>query len=132
MIRVADREGVPAMHITYLSPAWPPAGAANGIVTYVSVMRDYLMSRGHDVSVLAEGRLHLRSGAIEDVGVAPRAPPVWPQLTARLDRRLGHHPFTGRRIAGQLRAAHRIAPHRADRPDRNGGKLRLVGKRAGA
>lgn len=40
------------LHIAYYSPSWPPAGAANGIVTYVRAMRDELVRQGHCVSIV--------------------------------------------------------------------------------
>ena len=96
------------MHIAYLSPAWPPRGAANGVVTYVSVIRDYLLREGHDVSVLSQGMLHRADGSSHALD-APGAMPFWSRMAARIDRRLGHHPFTGRRMADQWRRARGIA-----------------------
>jgi glycosyltransferase involved in cell wall biosynthesis len=39
------------MHIALFSPAWPPSQSANGIVTYVAVMREVLLDLGHRVSI---------------------------------------------------------------------------------
>jgi len=95
------------MHIAYFAPAWPPAGAANGIVTYVSVIRDYLLARGHDVSVVSGDHLHRSDGSIVELDAPSRSTRFWPRMAARLDRRLGHHPFTGRRMMQQLRRVRR-------------------------
>lgn len=97
------------MHIAYLSPAWPPAGAANGIVTYVSLIRDYLLRQGHEVSVVADGRLHLSDGSARDLDPPAAGLGLGRRLAARLDRRLGHQPFKGQRLAEQLRRARQLA-----------------------
>jgi len=47
------------MHVAYYSPSWPPGKSANGIITYVSQMRDYLLSRGHEVTVFTGNVAHL-------------------------------------------------------------------------
>lgn len=93
------------VHITYYSPAWPPAGVANGIVTYVSVIRDYLLRQGHQVSVLTDGMLHLSDGTTRPLHVPSRHGPFATRLISRLDRRLGHHPFIARRLAAEMRHA---------------------------
>src|SRR5689334_10131109 len=41
------------MHVALFSPAWPAAGRANGIVTYVHWMREALRAEGHRVSIFA-------------------------------------------------------------------------------
>jgi len=41
------------MHVALFSPAWPAAGRANGIVTYVHWMREALLAQGHRVSIFA-------------------------------------------------------------------------------
>lgn len=97
------------LHIAYLSPVWPPVGVANGVVTYVSVIRDYLLRQGHEVSVLADGTLHRADGGAHRLDSPGRATRFWPRMAARIDRRLGHHPFTGRRMADQWRRARSIA-----------------------
>lgn len=97
------------LHIAYLSPAWPPTGAANGVVTYVSVMRDWLLREGHDVSVLSQGMLHRADGSTHALDGPTAATRFLPRMAARIDRRLGHHPFTGRRVADQWRRARQVA-----------------------
>ncbi|MEG8024561.1 glycosyltransferase [Sphingomonas aurantiaca] len=96
------------VHITYYSPAWPPAGVANGIVTYVSVIRDYLLRQGHQVSVLTDGMLHLSDGTTRPLHVPSRHGPFATRLISRLDRRLGHHPFIARRLAAEMRHASKL------------------------
>lgn len=99
------------MHIAYYAPAWPPAGAANGIVTYVSAMRNELQAQGHDVSVISQGRLYAANG--EEHGLEPELPilpTIWAKLRGRIDRDRGDHPHSAYVLARQLRAAHTIAP----------------------
>lgn len=98
------------MHIALLCPVWPPAIVANGIVTYVSAMRDHLLKRGHDVSVLSDNALHRSDGSVIHLDQPELSGRVWRKTAERIDRRLGNHPFTGRRIADQLRRASKIAP----------------------
>ncbi len=103
-----------AVHIALYSPNWPPEGAANGIVSYVSTIRDHFIGKGHRVSVLSDGRLYTSDNR------AIRLLPPMEQLGAleRLKRRLarradclhGALPGMGRMLAAQLRAAHRIEP----------------------
>jgi glycosyltransferase involved in cell wall biosynthesis len=40
------------LHIAFYVPAWLPSGAANGIVTYVTAIREHLVSVGHKVSIV--------------------------------------------------------------------------------
>lgn len=101
---------VPALHITYYSPAWPPVGVANGIVTYVSIIREYLLRQGHQVSVLADGTLHLADGRAIVLDAPQPRDAFWPKMISRIDRRLGHHPFVARDMARQLRRARSLMP----------------------
>jgi glycosyltransferase involved in cell wall biosynthesis len=48
-----DRSGLP-LSIGYYCPKWPVGGAANGIVTYVSVLTEELKRLGHQTTILAE------------------------------------------------------------------------------
>ena len=101
------------MHIALYSPCWPPAGAANGIVSYVATVRDYFASQGHRVSVLSEGNLHL--GDDEVVSLAPHMQQgglnqVKRRISKRLDSWHGALPCVGRMLAAQIQAAHSIAP----------------------
>jgi glycosyltransferase involved in cell wall biosynthesis len=41
------------MHVGLFAPAWPLAGHASGVVTYVHWMREGLLQRGHRVTVFA-------------------------------------------------------------------------------
>jgi glycosyltransferase involved in cell wall biosynthesis len=94
------------MHIAYYAPVWPPEGAANGIVTYVSAMRRQLLSDGHEVSVVSQGRLFTSDGAVHDLRTETR-PSVWDRMRIphRLRRQRGDHPAMARKLAGELRAA---------------------------
>lgn len=99
------------MHIAYLSPTWPPAGAANGVVTYVSAMRSYLRSQGHDVSILAQGKLFASDGSIHDFDAERGALGHYiARLRGRIDSHLGHRPWSARIVAAQLDKACRLAP----------------------
>lgn len=102
------------MHIALYSPSWPPAGAANGIVSYVATVRDYLASEGHRVSVLSEGSLHLSDGR-----TLPLSPPLEElrgvdrlkrRVSGRVDSWHGALPCIGRMLAAQIREAHKIVP----------------------
>lgn len=98
------------MHIAYYAPSWPPAGAANGIVTYVAEMRRQLLDTGHDVSVLSQGRLYRSDGSVHDLDPRAGAPlGIWGRVKRRIDHRRGDLPFTGARLARQLVAARTIA-----------------------
>lgn len=41
------------LKVAFLSPAWPPDAAANGIVSYVAGMREALLRQGHTVCILS-------------------------------------------------------------------------------
>ena len=49
------------MHIAFFSPVWPPGSYPNGVVTYVSWMRQGLLAQGHQVSIFA-GSVAVGSG----------------------------------------------------------------------
>lgn len=95
------------MHISLFSPSWPPAEAANGIVTYVDQMRRALQSMGHEVSIIAA-----RAEAAEGVY------PVEASSVTRVRRRLAFafgrsRALTyGLAIVDTLRSLHRR--HRID------------------
>lgn len=99
------------MHIAYWSPSWPPDGAANGIVTYVSAIRAYLLAQGHDVSVLSQGRLFTGDGEVHDfdANMSVRKA-IWARIGARIDGHFGHRPFSARAIAARFQDACGIAP----------------------
>lgn len=102
------------MHVALYSPHWPPARSANGIVSYVSTVRDHLIGKGHEVSILSAGNFYMSDGRC-----LPLAPPI-EELSglSRMKRRAaswldGWHgglPSVGHMLAAQVRAAHRIAP----------------------
>lgn len=102
------------MHIALYSPSWPPAGAANGIVSYVATVKDHFASKGHRVSILSEGSLHLNDG--RSIPLLPDAKDLAGfdrlkhRISGALDRWHGALPYIGRLLAAQVQAAHRIAP----------------------
>ena len=102
------------MHIALYSPIWPPAGAANGIVSYVSTVRDHLIGRGHRVTILSDGRLFPSRGVdvplfapIDTLGGIER---LQRRISRRLDTFHGGLPGRGQLLAAQVEAAHRIDP----------------------
>lgn len=122
------------MHIGLCSPQWPPGGAANGIVTYVSSLRGYFMSQGHAVSVISQGSLF----DTEDVAhpLEPPSPPsfrsVWKRrLSRRMDTWHGGLPGLGQNVARQIVKAHRIAPIDIVEMEESFGWSGIVQKRAG-
>jgi glycosyltransferase involved in cell wall biosynthesis len=102
------------VHICFCSPDWPPAGAANGIVSYVSVLRDYFMSQGHDVSVISHERIYRSNGAeialFEQNDRRGAFMSLRDRISQRLDRYRGDLPGVGRLIAEQVNEAQSIAP----------------------
>lgn len=46
------------MHIAYYAPSWPPLHSANGIVTYVSQMKNALEKKGHRVTVITRNAIY--------------------------------------------------------------------------
>ena len=101
------------MHIGLCSPHWPPSRGANGIVSYVSAVRDHFIARGHDVSVISQERLYLGDGSA--LSLAPRGAA---NVLARAERKLARwrkHPDgalreVGRRVAREIATAHRLRP----------------------
>ena len=101
------------MHIGLCSPQWPPSGAANGIVTYVSAVRAHFLAQGHGVSVIAQGQLYDAEGRRHAIAPAPpmlQSSGPWSRLTRKVDRWRGNLPGVGRAVADQIIAARRIAP----------------------
>ncbi len=102
------------MHIGLCSPQWPPSGAANGIVTYVSAIRAYFLAQGHDVSVIAQEQLFDAAGKAHPIAPSPPArqsfDPWRNRLARKVDRWRGNLPGMGRAVADQIIAARRIAP----------------------
>lgn len=100
------------MHIGLCSPHWPPSAAANGIVSYVSAIRDFLLAQGHGVSVIADGCLFDADGRVHSVSPqGGRSLDAWlTRIARRADLWRGDLPGLGRSVAAQVRAAKRIAP----------------------
>lgn len=103
-----------SVHIALYSPNWPPAGSANGVVSYVSTVREHLIGRGHRVSILSNARLYPNNGP----DILLRAPDdqlcgigrlKW-RFSRQLNRLHGGLPGWGLMLADEVRAAHRIAP----------------------
>lgn len=95
------------MHVAYFAPSWPPAYAANGIVTYVAAMRQYLISCGHEVSVVtADG---IFSG--EPIVTQARKPSrIARSLRGWWDRLTDDTRSSAARIGAQFQALHRAKP----------------------
>lgn len=102
------------MHICFCSPEWPPATAANGIVSYTSAIRNHLLAQGHDVSVLSHSRLYRGDGesvpVTPDTGETGMFPALKRKMQDRFNRRRGDMPAVGRMVAAQVRSANRIKP----------------------
>jgi len=60
------------MKIALYAPAWPPGHAANGIVTYTSLLVSALRRLGHDVFVLSFGPADADPFAVDLNGFLPR------------------------------------------------------------
>ena len=88
------------MHVGFYSPEWPPTHAANGIVTYVSHMKDALEKKGHHVTVLTGRAIHTSTGETIELSI-PR-----PSLARRLFNRLSAfsnwHVAEGKRLAAAV------------------------------
>jgi glycosyltransferase involved in cell wall biosynthesis len=102
------------VHIGFCSPHWPPAMASNGIVTYVAAMRDYLLSEGHRVSIIADGRMVDSDGRDHILPAAAEKPgPIGAMMRRvhrHMERNRGDLPAIGRVVAAQVRDAQRIMP----------------------
>ena len=57
------------MHVAYCSPEWPPTHAANGIVTYVSHMKNALEKKGHRVTVFTGRAIYSATGEKIDLSI---------------------------------------------------------------
>lgn len=102
------------MHIALYSPNWPPAGAANGIVSYVSTIREHLVGEGHKVSILSEGQLYPSDGSdpisLEPTESLGRLSQLRQRISRRLDSYHGGLPGVGQQLAAQINAAHQLDP----------------------
>jgi glycosyltransferase involved in cell wall biosynthesis len=99
-----------SFHIALLSPEWPPGHYANGVVTYVALLRQALLRRGHRVTVFTPS---LHPDAQRD-GVELVRAGLW----YRLSKCLGRHGGSSARsvfesgvlLAQQLARVHRRQP----------------------
>lgn len=100
------------VHIGLCSPHWPPSAAANGIVSYVSAIRDFFISQGHCVSVIAEGCLFDTVGRVHPISGegGGKVDACLTRLARRADRWRGALPGLGRTVAAQVNAALGLAP----------------------
>ena len=94
------------MHIAYYSPAWPPMHAANGIVTYVSQMKNTLEKKGHLVTVFTARTIYTANGEEIELDI-PR-----PDLARRLVNRLW--PFSNWQLREGKRLAAAVSQHCTD------------------
>jgi len=96
------------MHVAFYSPSWPPRGSANGIVTYVAQIRDYLLSCGHEVTVFTGDAAHLSDGSTRPY---PGDLPLSAKLRGKIRERLwpGTASYAGAALSCHLaRAVHEI------------------------
>lgn len=102
------------MHIGLCSPHWPPSKGANGIVSYVAEVRGHFLSRGHDVSIVAQGQLidsNDKVTSLAQKGGAARAfGRLGQRIAWRFDRSSGALAPLGRTLAREVATAHRIRP----------------------
>lgn len=94
------------MHIAYYSPAWPPKNTANGIVTYVSQMKDALERRGHRVTVFTTRAIHSDTGEEIELSI-PRS-----NLARRIVNWLS--PFSNWHVSEGKRLAKAVSQYCAD------------------
>ena len=111
------------MHIGFCSPDWPPSRSANGIVTYVSAVREYLLSKGHRVSILSKG--NWIDSDNRETPIAGR-PDFRRRVDRYLDRYRGHLPGIGLAIADQVRTVHQEEPFDVLEMEESFGWSRLV------
>ncbi|WP_395397396.1 glycosyltransferase family 4 protein [Novosphingobium sp. BL-8A] len=102
------------MHIGLCSPHWPPAKGANGIVSYVSAIRDHFLAEGHRVSIISGNHLYPDDSAPVALPAPSPAARLRRNVRWRIDRLLGRQPGAlpdvGRELARDIAAAHRIRP----------------------
>ena len=88
------------MHIAFCSPAWPAAGVTNGIVTYVSHVKNALEKKGHRVTVFTGAAMYPATGEKIELNV-PK-----PNFVRRLANRLfsfsNWHVLEGKRLAAAI------------------------------
>lgn len=97
------------MHIGLFSPAWPPGQIANGIVTYVRIVREELLSTGHRVSVFTGTGEPDTAAGIHRVR-RPQQHRIW-QAARRLGRIGSLPPYDfGQYIAQSVAQVHSVEP----------------------
>ena len=94
------------MHIAYYSPTWPPLNATNGIVTYVSQMKNALEQKGHQVTVFTSAAIYAATGEVTKFSI-----PL-PNFARRLRNRLPSLSHWHVKEGNILAAA--VSPHFAD------------------
>jgi glycosyltransferase involved in cell wall biosynthesis len=88
----------------------PDSGFANGIVTYVSIMRDAFRAQGHDVSVLGRYEYQDFEGRKHQVAQPGRLQTQLAKARARLDPAWRHTVFSAMAFVTTLKAAHARRP----------------------
>ena len=85
------------MHIAFYSPTWPPMHATNGIVTYVSQMKNALEKNGHQVTVFTGTSIFTATG--EEIELSNPKPTLGRRLLNRLSSSSEWHVRVGKRLA---------------------------------
>jgi glycosyltransferase involved in cell wall biosynthesis len=97
---VTNRTGDDApLHVGLYSPALPDSGNPNGIVTYVRILRDALISLGHEVTVVTQDQIVHPDGSVAGLSRPTRLQ----VLRERLRGRVGSYPRA--RVANAFRSA---------------------------
>lgn len=94
------------MHIALLSPAWPPEGNSNGIVTYAHWLRQGLRQQGCRVSVLA----FAVAAGHDEPDVYPISPLSGIRRVASRLRRISSAFDAGHRVAAALKSVQAECP----------------------
>jgi glycosyltransferase involved in cell wall biosynthesis len=116
------------LHVGLFSPALPESGFANGIVTYVRVMRDALRSIGHSVTIVTPTHIDAAEGGV--CALAPSRGLIG-RLRSFAESRHGadgSHPWTRLRIIDAFRAARRAGVQVFEIEESFGWAGRLVGR----
>src|SRR4051794_30879062 len=99
------------MHIALVSPSWPMHLHPNGIVTYLTQLRQELVRRGEQVSVVAG----LAPDDLDDPSVHKVGIPLWFKAKRRLVSLVGMEEGSevfsyGAAIAATIKDLHRSRP----------------------
>lgn len=97
------------MHIGLYSPAWPPGEMANGVVTYVRIVRTELLRLGHRVSIFSGDCEQDLAQNIYRVSVGSDWP-LWRALQRRIGRGWNSEYDFGARIAQRVMQVHARDP----------------------